>query len=455
MIARLARRLRPRSIRTRVAIAIVVAWAVLFGVIQLAFGAFVESRTRAEIERQLHDQAAAIALAIERGGTRDAARGAREADRFLGDTRMVVRVQGEVVFFNAPVAELEARATARRGDVEVTLERPDPAAALSDWLVVAVLAVGIVAAGALVWLLSGGVARRLRRSVAGLADSAEAVAEGRFDVRVEPDEEELRRLAQAFNAMTERLEAADARQREFLADVAHELRTPVTAIEGFATALRDGTAQAPADRREAAAFIEQEAARLRELVRDLQLLTRLDLEPPVRTAPLDLGDLGREAVARFAGAARRAGVRLEPPEGAMPALADAESVDTIVSNLLANALAATPPGGRVRVRLVSEGGAPGLSVEDTGRGIPPEHLPHVFDRLYRVERSRARGDGGGSGLGLSIVRRLATRLGGRVTVRSAPGRGSAFTLLLPPVSGGHPLPESAGAEIGSAASVTD
>lgn len=455
MIARLARRLRPRSIRTRVAIAIVVAWVVLFGVIQLAFGAFVESRTRAEIERQLYDQAGAIALAIERGGGRDAARSARDADRFLGDTRMVVRVQGEVVFFNAPVAELEARASARRGDIEVTLERPDPTAALSDWLFVAVLAVGIVAAGALVWLLSGGVARRLRGSVAGLADSAEAVAEGRFDVRVEPDEEELRRLAQAFNAMTERLEAADARQREFLADVAHELRTPVTAIEGFATALQDGTARAPADRREAAAFIRQEAARLRELVRDLQLLTRLDLESPVRAAPVDLGDLGRAAAARLAGEARRAGVRLEPPEGAMPALGDPESVDTIVANLLANALAATPPGGRVRLRLVAEDGAPGLAVEDTGRGIPPQHLPHVFDRLYRVERSRARGEGGGSGLGLSIVRRLATRLGGRVTVSSAPGRGSVFTLLLPPLPGGRPLPAPAGAEIGSTASVTD
>jgi signal transduction histidine kinase len=423
--------LRPRSIRARIAVAIGVALVVVFAVAQLTFGSYVDSRSRAEVEKTLQAQADSIARAVQRASPEDRIQVAREADDFIGDTRIVVTVAGAVVHWNLPVSDLEASATARRGDVAVLLERPDPSAgAFRDWGAYAIIALGVVGTGVLIWLLSGDVARRLRRSVASLADSAEAVAQGHLDVRVKQTDDELGRLGHAFNRMTARLEAADARQRGFLADVAHELRTPVTAIEGFATALADGTAATPEDRAESMGFIRAEAARLRELVRDLQELTWLDLDPPVRSEPVDLADAARVAVARLELDAHVRGITLEGPSGALMAQADPVHVDTILANLVANALAASGLGDSVRLTPRSEPGMAGIAVTDTGSGIAPEHLPYIFDRLYRVQSARDR-DLGGSGLGLSIVKRLATLLGGRVSVASELGAGSTFTLWLP------------------------
>lgn len=444
-MSRLVSRLRPRSIQARVALAIAIALLVVVVAAQLVFEGFVQGRLRQGVEDALRQQAESIAVQIERGGLENAAAGAREAQRFIGDARLVVSVEGTVVHWNRPVAELEASASVRRGDLEVLLERPDPSAGLlSDWVVVGLLAVGLVATGALTWGLAVGVGARLRTSVRGLSDSAEAVTRGDLGVRVPETDDELGRLAQAFNRMTARLEAADARQREFLADVAHELRTPVTAIEGFAQALADGTAATSEDRQESAEFIRAEAARLRELVRDLQQLTWLDLDPPIEPLPLDLMDAGRDAVARLAADARARGVSLHPPEGRLAALGDPEHVDTILTNLIVNALRATPPGGFVHLQPATAPGRAGISVSDTGVGIAPEHLPYIFDRLYRVQSGRQR-PAGGSGLGLSIVRRLAALLGGSVTVRSTPGEGSTFTLWLP----AHSLAPSRRPRVGS------
>jgi signal transduction histidine kinase len=421
-------RLRPRSIRARVAIAILVALAIV-SVVVIGFTWIVQGRARAEVEAALEQQALAIAKEIDREQLSAAAQ-ARNAERFIGDARMVVLVQGEVVHWSDPVADLEARATATSGDVEVILERPDPSAPASDWVISSLVIGGLAIAGALAWALSSGIASRLRRSVSDLADSAEAVTRGRFDVRVQETDDELGRLGQSFNRMTERLEAADHRQREFLADVAHELRTPVTAIEGFATALEDGTASTPEERAEAAEFIRAEAARMRELVSDLQELTWLDLEPEVRAEPLDLAAAARECAARLGIDAHIRGVELSGPDGALPAIGDPEHVHTILSNLVTNALRATPPGGSVRLVARTAPGEAAIAVCDTGRGIPPEHLPYIFDRLYRADSSRDR-EAGGSGLGLAIVQRLAGLLGGRVTAESEPGVGSTFTFWLP------------------------
>ena len=422
-------RLRPRTIRARAAVAMVVALAVVSGIV-FGFSAIVESRARAEVEAALQEQATAIAQEIDREGISSAAGEARNAERFVGDARLVVLVQGVVVHWNDPVADLQASASARSGDVEVILERPDPDAAVSDWVISSLVIGGIAIAGALVWALSSGLASRLRRSVSDLADSAEAVTRGRFDTRVRESEDELGRLGQSFNRMTERLEAADARQREFLADVAHELRTPVTAIEGFATALEDGTASTPEARAEAAEFIRAEGARLRELVRQLQELTWLDLEPKVRSEPVDLAEAARECVARLGIDAHIRGVELSGPAGALPITGDRDHIATILSNLVTNALRATPAGGSVRLEPRSGPGEVGIAVVDTGHGIAPEHLPYIFDRMYRADSSRDR-EAGGSGLGLAIVQRLATLLGGRVTAESEVGAGSTFTLWLP------------------------
>ncbi len=439
-------RLRPRSIQARVALAIAAALLIVIVGIQLVFVQFLQSRSRSAVEAELHQQADSIAREVQRNGVQNAAATARSAERFIGDARLVVLVGGEVVHWNLPVQRLEASATARRGTVTVLLQRPDPSPGmLTDWEFVVLVAVGVAGTGALVWFLAGGVGSRLRRSVSALADSAEAVAQGRFDVRAPVSDDELGRLAQAFNRMTERLESADARQREFLADVAHELRTPVTAIEGFASALQDGTARTDEDRADAADFIRAEAARLRDLVRDLQKLTWLDLDPPVRSEPVDLAAAARDAVTRLGLDAHVKGVTLRGPEGALGATADPAHVETILTNLVSNAIAATPSGGTVTLEPATAPGEAGIAVRDTGRGIAPEHLPYIFDRLYRVQPGRDR-PAGGSGLGLSIVRRLATLLGGRVTVESTVGEGSIFTLWLPASSVAAPRRAGVGSE---------
>jgi two-component system sensor histidine kinase BaeS len=431
---RAARLLNPRSIRARIALVIVAAMLVSGAGVLWAFQSTVESATRDDIERALGQQATAIARTIDDAGTRDAARSAREARRFIGDLRMVVSVSGEVVYFSAGELDADARAEGTSGAVTVLLERPDAQArAVGPWGLLAFVLAALLFVSAVVWYLSGTIARRLRRSVGEVADSAEAVTRGHFDVRVPESDDELGRLAHAFNRMTERLEAADARQREFLADVAHELRTPVTAIEGFATALVDGTARSDDDRREAAEFIRSEAARMSDLVSDLHTLTWLDLDPPAAAEPVDLAASARTALTRAAPAARGTGVALHGPEGTCMARADTTHIDTILDNLIANALAATPAGGSITLRTVSRHDRVGVAVTDTGRGIGPEHLPHVFERLYRADSSRSRGPagGGGSGLGLPIVRRLAALQGGTVDVRSTPGEGSTFTVWLP------------------------
>ena len=431
---RVDRVVHPRTIRARIALAIVAALIISGAGILWAFETTVESATRADVERGLDQQAEAIARTIDARGPRAAADSARRARGFIGDLRMVVTVSGEVIYFSGPEVDAEAAATGRSGEVTVRLERPDAQArAVSPWLFT-VFAVGsLLFVSVLVWYLSGTVTRRLRRAVREVAESAEAVTEGRFDVRVADRQDELARLAQAFNAMTERLEAADARQREFLADIAHELRTPVTAIEGFAGALVDGTARSEVDRREAASFIRAEATRLAALIRDLHTLTWLDLDPPTAAETLDLSALARDALARHGPAARERRITLNPPNRPSWAVGDASHVQAIFANLISNALAATPAGGSVTVVPVSDERRAGIAVTDTWRGIPPEHLPYVFDRLYRADASRDRGpaQGGGSGLGLPIVRRLAALQHGAVTAASSPGRGSTFTLWLP------------------------
>ena len=437
-------RLRPRSIQARVALAIAVALIVVFVLVQLVLVAFVQDRSRAELEAALHQQATSIAQALD--GQPNVAAGARDAQRYVGTaTRMVVSVDREVVHWNVPVDRLEASATGSSGDVSVLLERRDPDAGLfTDWQFVALIALGMVGTGVLIWYLASSVGARLRAGVDALADTAQAVAEGRLDARAPEPDDELGRLGRAFNRMAGRLEQADARQREFLADVAHELRTPVTSIEGFAQALDDGTARTEEDRREAVGFIRAEAARLRELVHDLQQLTYLDLQPDVRREPLDLGDAARRAAARLALDAHVRGVELTAT-GDADAVGDPEHVDTILTNLVANAVRATPAGGSVTLTAVTGRGEAGVAVRDTGSGIAAEHLPHIFDRLYRVQAGRERA-AGGSGLGLSIVRRLATLLGGRVAVESAVGEGSTFTLWLPASAVAPPRPTRVGSE---------
>jgi signal transduction histidine kinase len=419
-----------------IALALVVGVAGFLGV-----SAILAARAHQALERTLTEQAQSVARAVEREGSQ----GALRAAQLLPDTRIVVRSGGVVTYWNGTVSDFDASATARSGRTQVTLQR-DENPGVAAWVAPLLIVLVVAGLAVLTWVAAGGIARRLRRSAAHLADQAERVARGDLSVRAEVTSDELGRVAHAFNRMTERLDQADQRERAFLADVAHELRTPVTAIDGFAQALADGTAASEEDRAEATAFIRQEATRLRALVGDLRRLTWLELDPPVERSVVDVGALCDRIAGRLEPAAREAGVDLVTPEEHVTAETDPDLVTTILTNLLDNALRHTPRGGRIEVVCRQDRGAALIEVSDTGPGIPPEHLPHVFDRLYRVDPARQRDSGEGSGLGLAIVRRAVTLLGGEISVHNTPGRGATFRVRLPslisqtPVA--HPRPPS-------------
>jgi two-component system sensor histidine kinase BaeS len=280
---------------------------------------------------------------------------------------------------------------------------------------------GIALAALAAFVLAGWIARPVRRVV----DATRHLAEAR-DPEPVPIEGayEVARLARAFNDMAEQLVQARAAEKQFLLSVSHELKTPLTAIRGYAEGVEDGAF----DVDEAVATIMAEAARLERLVRDLLDLARMNrTDFSIHRENVDLAETAREAVRRYEAQARDFGVTLEEfAPAAAPAVADRDRVLQVTSNLVENALRLTPPGGVVRV--TAEPGV--IIVEDSGPGLRREDLPHAFERFYlhtRYSSDRTVG----TGLGLSIVKELTQGMGGSVDVESAPERGTRFTVRVP------------------------
>jgi two-component system sensor histidine kinase BaeS len=287
------------------------------------------------------------------------------------------------------------------------------------------LLVGAGAAVILAVLAAFGLARAIARPVGRVAAATQRLAlEGKAAPVPVEGSRELAALATSFNDMADQLERARAAERAFLLSVSHELKTPLTAIRGYAEALAEGVL--PME--EGIETIQREATRLEALVQDLLQLARMNRsEFTVRSEPIDLATAAAEAVQRYEAKARSFGIVLEAAgEGAAPATGDAERVLQVVSNLVENALRVTPEGGTVCIHT-----APGtVTVEDTGPGLKAEELPHAFERFYLTSRYRGERPVG-TGLGLAIVKQLVEGMGGRVEVTSAPGGPTRFTVRLP------------------------
>jgi signal transduction histidine kinase len=351
----------------------------------------------------------------------------------LVNDRITVQRGGRTVFQGPPrtgrAFELRVQAPFPGGVVRIAdYSSPGPSTTLDLTLITAgVLALVIGAAIATATLVTRAVRVPVQRAI----DAAERVSGGELSARVgSSGPEELVKLGRAFDGMASRLERADRDQRQFLADVAHEIATPVNTISGFALALADGSVQAEEQRAEAKALIEDETGRLRDLLSDLRELTRLDLAEGVRLVPLALAPFAESLVARFRPAASAAGVTLTASVRAGQILSDARLLETIASNLVSNAIRYTPAGGHVQIEVRLRHGELVLAVRDDGPGIAPEHQQRIFERLYRVDQTRDR-DTGGSGLGLAITTRAAQSLGGHIELDSKPGRGSTFRFVLP------------------------
>ncbi|MHB1132520.1 MAG: sensor histidine kinase [Chloroflexota bacterium] len=295
------------------------------------------------------------------------------------------------------------------------------------------LALGAGAAVLLAILLSFLLSRQIVRPLEALASASGRLAAGDHSPRVEVrSQDELGTVATAFNAMAESLDRNEQTRRQLLADVAHELRTPLTIIEGTADGILDGVLEPTPEQ---IGVIKEEADLLTQLVADLRDLSlaeagqlRLDL------SRLDAGELVARVVRGFEPAAQRKGVRLTMAAAELPAVeADATRLAQAVGNLLSNAIRHTPAEGEVRVSVGGDTAAAGrvlISVADTGEGIAAADLPLVFERFYRVDKSRARRSGG-SGLGLAIAKQIVAGHGGRIWAESTPGRGSTFFIEVP------------------------
>jgi two-component system OmpR family sensor kinase/two-component system sensor histidine kinase BaeS len=303
-----------------------------------------------------------------------------------------------------------------------------------DNLYTTLLAAALIA-GALGALLGFVVSRTLTAPLAEVAEAARAFAARRWDRRVRVrGATEIAAVGQAFNLMADSLEQAETLRRSLVADIAHELSTPLTVIQGNLRALLDGVY--PLEQQEISTLYD-ETRLLARLVDDLRELALADAgQLPLNLAAVDAAELLRAAAERFAIAAESQDVTIVTGgAGALPAVrADADRVAQVLRNLLANALRHTPPGVRIRLEAEPIGGEPPdgvrVSVVDTGSGIPPEDLPHVFERFYRGDKSRARSSGG-AGLGLAIARAWIRAMGGDIGVTSTPGQGSCFWFTLP------------------------
>ncbi|HLN12490.1 MAG TPA: ATP-binding protein [bacterium] len=287
------------------------------------------------------------------------------------------------------------------------------------------LAAGLGALVAL-WL-----ARRIVRPVTELTRGARAIAQGRSPVPVPvagPDE--IADLGRAFNRMATQLELDEQQRRQLFAGITHELRTPLSVIQGTLEGMLDHVVDATPDR---IAALHSQTLLLRRLITDLRDLSlaqagQLELHPTTT----DAAAIVTETVEAFAPSFQDRGisVRTAIPSDLPPVEADPDRLRQIVQNLVENALRYTPAGGTVQITLRAEDGGLRFQVADTGRGIGAADLPHIFEHFYRADPSRARASGG-TGLGLAIVKSLVEAHHGRVTVESTPGAGSTFTVRLP------------------------
>ena len=286
-------------------------------------------------------------------------------------------------------------------------------------LLIAAAAGGLLAAIAALLL-----ARRISRPVDRIAAAARTLTRGTHPEPIPVEgATEIATLASVFNDLAVQLQKAQEAERNFLLSVSHELKTPLTASRGYAEAVEDGAI----DPRDAAATVAAEAKRLERLVGDLLDLARMNrTDFSVHNSEIDLAEVAEDAVRRYGKQAAGFGVALMAmTEDSAPAIADADRVLQIVSNLVENALRLTPPGGEVRV--IAEPGI--LRVEDTGPGLAEADTEHAFERFYLHERY-GRERQVGTGLGLAIVKELALAMGGDVDVESRPGTLTVFTVRL-------------------------
>jgi signal transduction histidine kinase len=287
-------------------------------------------------------------------------------------------------------------------------------------------------AAALAILLAIWMAHWVTSPLQRITKSAQALAAGKHEPIPVEGPEEVRELARAFNEMSARVQATQQSQKNFVANVSHDLKTPLTSIQGFSQAILDGTASTPDELSKAAEVIYSESSRMNRMVLDLLELARLDAGlGEFKHQPVDLAALLKDLEGKFSLQAQQAQINLRAEIGPMPPLnGDGDRLVQAFTNLVDNAVKFTPANGAVVIRAGHAAGMVEVSVSDTGSGILPADIPHIFDRFYQTDKSRSR-EHRGSGLGLSIAKEIIEAHHGTITVHSQPDHGSTFVVTLP------------------------
>lgn len=297
--------------------------------------------------------------------------------------------------------------------------------------------VGVIIALLLAAAISQSVARPLKES----AQAARALAAGDYSKQApEKGPQEVQDLAHAFNEMSEQIQQARQMQRDFLANVSHELKTPLTSIQGYSQAILDGATANPTH---SAQVIYDEAGRLHRLVEELLDLARIESgQTRLRFQPVNLLVLIEAVMERMALKADRKGISLYHELGSLPdVIGDGDRLAQVFTNLIDNAIAHTPSGGQISVNGREHRNGILVAVSDTGQGIPVEDLSRVFERFYQVDKSRSRADKHGTGLGLTISREIVAAHRGIIRAENAEGGGARFSVWLP-LPGGRGAAES-------------
>jgi signal transduction histidine kinase len=278
------------------------------------------------------------------------------------------------------------------------------------------------------------IARTITRPIKRITQASERMAHGDYGQQIPVDgPDEVARLAASFNGMARQVANSHQMMRDLLANVAHELKTPLTSIQGFSLALSDGALQTPEEYANAARIITEESERMRRLVNDLLLLSQIESgQATLDRQPLSVSSLLRAAEERLHWRAveQQVSVNVAAPETLPPVLADSVRIEQVLANLLDNALRHTPSSGAITLLAASDGGEVRIAIHNTGSYISPDHLDRVFERFYQVDRSRRR-NGHNGGLGLSIAREIVAAHGGRISASSDANSGTTFAFTLP------------------------
>jgi two-component system sensor histidine kinase BaeS len=329
---------------------------------------------------------------------------------------------------NAHMGSMGGMMEGMTADIQAAMER-----GLAEALLIGA-GLAIIAAVVASFVISG----RLSERVSRLTTGARRIAGGDYSERIpDQDRDEFGHLARAFNEMSSRLEETERMRKDLLATLSHELRTPLGNIQMYMEGLMDGVvAEDPATYQ----LVNQEAARLSRLVSDIQRLSRVEAGvEPMRMQQLNAVRVVKDAAdkvrPRFE--ADSLELRLEIGPGSVDVWADEDKLTQVLLNLLENSLKYTPGGGTVTLRCAAAEDTVTIEVTDTGMGIPTDDLPHIFERFYRVDKSRSI-EGGGTGIGLSVSRSLVERMGGTIAAESREGEGTVIRVTFPRRSG--PLP---------------